>query len=166
MNFRVKNMLKTVICILIKNMNTLGGSNFSLLIPADFQDKSLCGLTLSIKVNPPKLLSWKSAGISNEKLEPPEDKNAPKVLFEEVWPYLKTDSFKFLAQKKIYLHKSIVNIYIVYLMPDVTDAKGSDLMRYGLFGATGYDTNNKLVGYGVGFGTQKYTYDDGKKLET
>ena len=118
------------------------------------------------KVNPHKLLSWKSAGISNEKLEPPEDKNVPKVLFEEIWPYLKTDSFKFLAQKKIYLHKSIVNIYIVYLRPDITDAKGSDLMRYGLFGATGYDTNNKLVGYGVGFGTQKYTYDDGKKLET
>ena len=36
-------------------------------------------------------------------------------------------------------------------------------MRYGLFGATGYDTNNKLVGYGLGFGTQKYTHDDGKK---
>ena len=48
-------------------------------------------------------------------------------------------------------------------MPDITDAKGSDLMRYGLFGATGYDTNNKLVGYGVGFGTQKYTHDDGKE---
>ena len=81
------------------------------------------------KVNPHKFLSWKSAGISNEKLEPPEDKNAPKVLFEEIWPYLKTESFKFLAQKKIYLHKSIVNIYIVYLMPDITDAKGSDLRR-------------------------------------
>ena len=108
-------------------------------------------------------MSWKSAGISNEKLEPPEDKNAPKALFEEIWPYLKTESFKFLAQKKIYLHKSIANIYIVYLMPDVTDAKGSDLMRYGLFGATGYDTSNELVDYGVGFGTQKYTHDDGKK---
>ena len=48
-------------------------------------------------------------------------------------------------------------------MPDITDAKGSDLLRYGLFGATRYDTNNKLVSYGVGFGTQKYTQDDGKK---
>ena len=48
-------------------------------------------------------------------------------------------------------------------MPDITDAKGSDLLKYGQFGATGYDTNNKLVGYGVGFGTQKYTHDDGKK---
>ena len=36
------------------------------------------------KVNPHKLLSWKLAGISNEKLEPPEDKNAPKALFEEI----------------------------------------------------------------------------------
>ena len=42
------------------------------------------------------------------------------------------------------------------------DVKGSDLLKYGLFGAKGYDPNNKLVGYGVGFGTQKYTHDDGK----
>ena len=116
------------------------------------------------KFNPHKSLSWKSAGISNEKLEPPEDKNDPKILFEEIWPYLKTEIFKFLAQKKIcYTHKSILNIYIVYLMPSNSDAKGSDLMKYGLFGATGYDTNNKLVGYGIRFGTQKYTHDDGKE---
>ena len=88
------------------------------------------------EVNTHKLLSWKSAGISNDKLEPPEDKKAPKILFEEIWPYLKTESFKFLAQKKIYRHKIIANIYIVYLVPAITDGKGSDLMRYGLSGAT------------------------------
>ena len=48
-------------------------------------------------------------------------------------------------------------------MPGITDAKGSDLLKYRLFGATGYDTNNKLVGYGVRFGTENYTHDDGKK---
>ena len=48
-------------------------------------------------------------------------------------------------------------------MPDITDAKGTDLMRYGLLAATGYDTDNKLVGYGIGFGTQLYTHDDGKE---
>ena len=48
-------------------------------------------------------------------------------------------------------------------MPDITDAKRSDLMRYGLFGATAYNSDKKLVGYGVGFGTQKYTHDDGKE---
>ena len=84
-------------------------------------------------------------------------------MFEKTRPYLKISSFKFLAQEKIYTHESIVNIYIVYLIPDITDAKGSDLLKYGLFGATGYDTDNKLVGYGVGFGTQKYIHDDGKK---
>ena len=36
------------------------------------------------KVNPHKIMSWKSAGISNEKLEPPHDKNSPKLLFEEI----------------------------------------------------------------------------------
>ena len=96
------------------------------------------------KDNIHKLLSWKSVGISNEKLDPPEDKNAPKVLFEEIWPYLKIESFKFLAQKKSYTYKSIVNIYIFYLMPSISDAKGSDLMKYGLFGTTGYDTNDKF----------------------
>ena len=48
-------------------------------------------------------------------------------------------------------------------MPDITDVKGSDLLKYGMFGAAGYDTNNKLGSYGVGFGTQKYTLDDGKE---
>ena len=38
-------------------------------------------------------------------------------------------------------------------MPESTDAKGSDVVRYGLFGATAYNTDKKLVGYGVGFGT-------------
>ena len=115
------------------------------------------------KTNTRKLLSRQSAGISNEKLRPIKDTNSPSLVFEKTKPYLKISSFKFLAQRKIYTHKSIVNIYIVYLMPDITDAKGSDLLKYGLFGATGYDTNNKLVCYGIGFGTQKYTHDDGKE---
>ena len=107
---------------------------------------------------------WQSTGVSNEKPEPPEDKNAPKIFFGKMWSYLKIESFTFLAQEKItYTHQSIVNLYIVYLMPDITDAKGTDLMRYGLLGATGYDTNNRLISYGVGFGTQKYTHDDGKE---
>ena len=85
------------------------------------------------KINPHKPLSWKSAGISNEKLEPPEDKNISKVLLVII------ESFKFVAQKKLsYTHDSIVNICIVYLMPDLTDAKESDLMRYGLFGDIAY----------------------------
>ena len=48
-------------------------------------------------------------------------------------------------------------------MPDITEAKGSEIMKCGLFGAIGYDTNNKLVGCGLDFRTQTYTYDDGKK---
>ena len=51
-------------------------------------------------------------------------------------------------------------------MPDLTDAKESDLMRYGLFGATAYTMDKKLVGYGAGFGTQKYNKMMVKKLET
>ena len=54
-------------------------------------------------------------------------------------------------------------MYIIYLMPDITDAKGSDLMRHGLFGGTDYNTDKNLVGYGVGLGTQKYKHEDGKE---
>ena len=35
------------------------------------------------KVNPHKSLSRSSAGISNEKLEPPKDKNTPKVILKK-----------------------------------------------------------------------------------
>ena len=115
------------------------------------------------KTDTQKFLSWQSAGISNERVIPIKDTNSPSLLFEKTKPYLKISYLKFLIQGKIYIHKSIVNIYIVYLMSDITDVKGSDLLKYALFGATGYDTNNKLVGYGVGFGTQKYTHDDGKE---
>ena len=108
-----------------------------------------------------KLLSWQSAGISNEKLTPIKNTNFPSLLYEKTKPYLKISYIKFLAQGKIYIHKSIVNIYIVYLMWNIADVKGSDLLKYRLFGATGYDTNNKLIGYGVG--TQKYTHNDGKE---
>ena len=108
-------------------------------------------------------MSWQSAGISNEKLTPIKDANSPSLLFEKTKPYLRISFFNFLAQGKMYTHESIVNIYIICLMPDITDAKGSDLIKYGLFGATGCDTNNNLVGYGVGFGTQKYAHDDGKE---
>ena len=48
-------------------------------------------------------------------------------------------------------------------MPNITDAKESDLMRYGLFGATADATDKKLVRDRVGLGTQKYTHDDGKE---
>ena len=108
-------------------------------------------------------MSRQSAGISNEKLTPIKETNSPSLLYEKTKPYLKISCLKFLSQGKIYIHKSIVNIYIVYLMSNITDVKGSDLLKYGLFGATGYDTNDKSVGYGVGFGTQKCTDDDGKE---
>ena len=92
-----------------------------------------------------KLLLWKSAEISTEKLTPIKDTNSLSLLFKKTKPYLKNRSFTFLAQRKIYTHESIVNINIVCLMSDISDAKGSELLKNGLFGATGYDTNNKLV---------------------
>ena len=148
MNFKEKIMLKTVICTLyIKIININIKYKYSEVDETDTQ----------------KLLSWQAAGISNEKLTPIKDTNSPSLLFEKTKQYLKISSFKFVAQGKIYNHDNIVNIYIVYFMLNITDAKRADLMKYGLFGATGYDANNKLVGYGVEFRTQKCTHDDGKE---
>ena len=76
------------------------------------------------KTDTQKLLSWQSAGISNEKLTRIKGTNSPSLLFEKAKPYLKIRFFKFLAQRTIYTHKRIVNIYLVYLMPDIADAKG------------------------------------------
>ena len=51
--------------------------------------------------NPHQFLLRKPAGVSNEKFEPPEDKNTHVLLFEKIWPYLKIESFEFSAQKKL-----------------------------------------------------------------
>ena len=114
--------------------------------------------------NSHSFLSWKSAGKSNEKFDPPESKNNPKIFFDEVWLYLKIESSKFSAPKKnMYTHDKAVNIYIVYLMPGINHAKGSDLMRFGLFGATTYDSEDNLKDYGAAFESQTYTHDGGKE---
>ena len=65
------------------------------------------------------------------------------MFFEKTQPHLKIESFKFLPQTKISCtHESIVNIYIVSSMLDITHAKGSDLLRHGLFDATAYATTD------------------------
>ena len=46
-------------------------------------------------------------------------------------------------------------------MPDITNAKDSDLMRYDLFGGTDYD-NRLWKGYNAAFGSQTYIHKDGK----
>ena len=53
------------------------------------------------KGNAQKLLSWQSAGLSDEKLKPIKDENSPSLLFEKTRSYLKISSSKFLAQEKI-----------------------------------------------------------------
>ena len=54
----------------------------------------------SDKTDTQKILSWQSAGISNEKLTPIKDTNSPSLLLEKTKPYLKISSFKYLAQGK------------------------------------------------------------------
>ena len=50
--------------------------------------------------NTKKILSWQSAGVTDETLEPIKNENSPSLLFEKTKPYLKIGTSKFLAQKK------------------------------------------------------------------
>ena len=56
----------------------------------------------------------------------------------------------------------MVNLYIVYSIPDITYASGLDIIKHCLFGATAY--NIKIwLGYGVAFGKQPYSHKDSGK---
>ena len=52
------------------------------------------------KTDTQKLLSWQSAGISNEKLTPIKDTNSPSLLFEKTKPYLKISHLKIFNPRK------------------------------------------------------------------
>ena len=104
MNFKVKIILKTVICILIYVYFEI----------------------TTIKY----VLSWKSTGLSDEKLKSIGDDFLPELWYDKERTYLnfRKDA---LAQEKIsYTHDHIVNLYIIYLMPYITYKSAPDIGHY------------------------------------
>ena len=108
------------------------------------------------------VLSWKSIGLSDEKLKSIGDDYSPELWYDKDMTYL---NFRkdVLAQEKIsYTHYHIVNLYIIYSMPYITYKSDSDTIGQCLFGAT--DCNKeKCSGYGVAFSKQHYLHKDSGK---
>ena len=107
-------------------------------------------------------LSWKSIGLSNEKLKSIQDDNFPELGYDKERTYLNFRN-DVLAQEKItYTHDHILNLYIIYSLPCITYESAPDTIGQCLFGVTDYH-NKKWSGYGVTFGKQHYLHKDSGK---
>ena len=81
-------------------------------------------------------MSWKSIGLSNEKLKSIQDDNFSELLYDKEKAYLNLRN-DVLAQEKIsYTHDHIVNLYIIYSIPYITYKSNPDTIGQCLFGAT------------------------------
>ena len=72
------------------------------------------------------VLSWKSIGLSDEKLKSIQDDNFPELGYYKERTYLNFRN-NVLSQEKItYTHDHIVNLYIIYSMPYINYKSGPD----------------------------------------
>ena len=107
-------------------------------------------------------MSWKSIGLSEEKLKSMHDDNFPKLAYNKERTYLNFRN-NVLSQEKItYTHDHIVNLYIIYSMPYITYKSALDAIGQCFFGATDYN-NKKWSDYDVAFGKQHYLHKDSGK---
>ena len=87
------------------------------------------------------VLSWKSIGLSDEKLKSIGDYYSPELWYDKEITYLNFRN-DVLAQEKIsYTHDHTVNLYIIYSMPYITCKSDPDTIGRCFFGAKDY--NNK-----------------------
>ena len=85
------------------------------------------------------VLSWKSIGLSDEKLKSIGDDYFPVLWYDRERTYLHFRK-DVLAQEKItYTHDHIVNLYTIYSMPYITYKSNPDTIGQCLFGATDYN---------------------------
>ena len=107
-------------------------------------------------------MSWKSIGLSDEKLKSTEDDYFPELWYDKEITHLNFIE-DVLAQEKIsYTNDRIVNLYSIYLIPYITYKSAPDTIGQCLFGAKDYN-NKKWSGYGVAFGKQHYLHKDSDK---
>ena len=60
------------------------------------------------------VLSWKSIGLSDEKLKSIQDDNFPELLYDKEKAYLNFRNDVLVQEKIAYTHHHIVNLYIIY----------------------------------------------------
>ena len=108
------------------------------------------------------VLSWRSTGLSNETIKPTKDSFSPKLPFMGEKISLNFNS-SILAQEKIsYTHGSIVDIYVVYSLPNIAISTDSDSIAECLFGVVRL-CNNKYTGCCISFSSKIYPYKDSGK---
>ena len=66
------------------------------------------------------VLSWKSIGLSDEKLKSIQDDNFPELLYDKEKSYLNFGNNVLSEEKFTYTHDHIINLYITYSMPYIT----------------------------------------------
>ena len=108
------------------------------------------------------VLSWKSIGLSDEKLKSICDGCFPELWYDKEITYLKFRNGVIAQEKISYTHDHIGNLYIIYSMLYITYKSGPDTIGQCLFGATDYN-EKKWSGYGVPFGKQHYLRKDSGK---
>ena len=74
------------------------------------------------------ILSWKSTGSSDEKMKQTKKGLLPKLSLDGEKMYLSLSKDYLVQEKVTYTHGSIVNIYIVYLIPNVVYSVDSHIM--------------------------------------
>ena len=112
--------------------------------------------------------SWKSKGLSNEKISIVTGTEFPRLLYDNAKIKVKFEVGSILKQNKVtYNNGPVVNIYTVYkLFPDTKDS--SITLKNCLFGAIKMTKKADVVkyeysGYGVGFDSQEsFIYPDGR----
>ena len=111
---------------------------------------------LQKKSNTNNISEWKSEGLSDEVIKPPDNSLAPTLGYDSKRTFLKFNE-GYLKQYKItYNHGKILNIYIVYDSKSTLNYNDDFTLENCLFGAVKLTKNAdvdkyKYFGYGIGF---------------
>ena len=102
------------------------------------------------------VLSWKSIGLSDEKIKSATKDRHPKLNFNKEKIYLTFQLTNTLAQEKVtYTHGSVIKLYVVYSVPSAK-ANPNDIMKHGLCGSATYDTQKMVWFWFKKLYTQKW----------
>ena len=114
------------------------------------------------KTNINDVLSWKSKGLSAEKIKPTKDDRSPKLSFKSENIYVSFNDSILTQEKVTYTHGSIVTVYVVFSQLNTSISADCDLIAECLFGTANL-SNNEYTGYGVAFGSKPYLHKDSSK---
>ena len=112
------------------------------------------------KLTKTNVFSWKSVGLSDEKIKSSGETYSLTLSFDKEKIYLTFSSDIFAQEKIVYNHESIVNIFVVYTLLHWSNST-IDYLKNCLLGATAFD--KKWSGYGLAFGIKDYVHTESGK---